>query len=763
MKPKRTIMIIGAGLMQIPAIRIAREMGLKTLVTDYNKDADGFKYADTCLVISTKDIEGTVRTAREYSRRDRVDGVITVGTDASMTVAAVANALGLPGIKYENAEAAANKLKMRKRFRKFKVPSPDFYETWDFEDAKKNSKKLGFPFVVKPSDNMGSRGVSKVSAMDQLEAAFSYAKSASPSGEVIMEEFMDGDELSIDSLVWNGKVQFTGIADRIIGLEPYFIELGHVMPSNKSAKVLAAAMDVMERGIAALGIDIGAAKGDIKLTKKGPMIGELAARLSGGFMSAYTYPYATGVNLIRAAINVALGDPPGDLKPKFNRVAFEKAIIPNPGYILGIRDMDKALRVPGVRNIFLFKKPGDVAAVPRSNVEKTGNIITVGKDRKEAFSAMEKAMNTIKVDIGPMPILTYDDIRKAAREKFNGRCCACPVCDGETCVSGVPGMGGIGNGEGFRRNHEVLDRYRIRLRYIHSTKKADTSWQLWGYPLSMPVLIAPMTGVETNMGGSMSDYEYQKYVLKAGKDSGTIAMIGGGAAPGMYVQALKALKEEKGWGIPLFKPRADQNEVISRLREAEAAGAIAVGVDIDAAAFLTFKAAGQAVSTKTQSELRELVKSVKIPFIVKGVLSVEDAEASWKAGAKAIVVSNHGGRVSDSSITGWEVLPEISRRFREKMLIFADGSVRSGADVYKALALGAHAVLIGRPVAISAIAAHAEGVEFYLKKIRQELEETMVLSDTPAIDRISGDKLFKSRGPSRRPGRAGHAGRGRRS
>jgi isopentenyl diphosphate isomerase/L-lactate dehydrogenase-like FMN-dependent dehydrogenase len=259
----------------------------------------------------------------------------------------------------------------------------------------------------------------------------------------------------------------------------------------------------------------------------------------------------------------------------------------------------------------------------------------------------------------------------------------------------------------------------------------------------------------------MSDLDYQRFVLKGGRTAGTLAMIGGGAAPGMYLQALKALKEEKGWGIPIFKPRADQGTVISRLREAEAAGAIAVGVDIDAAAFLTFKTANQPVSTKTQAELHELAKSVKLPFIVKGVLSVEDAEASFKAGARAIVVSNHGGRVSDSGATAWEVLPEIAARFRDRMLIFADGTIRSGADVFKAIALGAHAVLIGRPVAISAIAAHSEGVEFYLNKIRRELEETMVLSDTPSISRITPEKLYKSRRTVKQARRTATSGKGR--
>jgi len=297
MKQKR-LMIIGAGLLQVPVIEIAKDMGLKTIVTDYNKNAPGMLIADVPIVMSTKDIEGTVRIAKEYAKKEKIDGVITVGTDASMTVAAVANSLGLPGIKFESAECATNKIKMRARLKQFNVLCPDFSECWNLEDAYNFAKNHEFPLVIKPSDNMGARGVIKINNFSEIQKCFEHAKQFSPSGELIIEEFMDGEELSIDALIFDNRIVITGIADRIIDMEPYFIELGHILPSNLTEDKKRDAIKVFKQGIKALGITLGAAKGDIKLTSKGPMIGEIAARLSGGFMSAYTYPYATGVRLL---------------------------------------------------------------------------------------------------------------------------------------------------------------------------------------------------------------------------------------------------------------------------------------------------------------------------------------------------------------------------------------------------------------------------------------------------------------------------------
>ena len=171
MKGKR-IIIIGAGLLQVPAIQIAQEMGLYTIVFDYNKDAHGMKIADHPMIVSTRDVDGSVRAARDLSQKMEIHGVITVGTDASTTVAAVANALGLPGNRFEDAYAASNKIRMRERFKKNNVPQPNFFPVWNYEEAMEAYKHLNKPVVVKPADNMGARGVMKVSNEDDILAAY---------------------------------------------------------------------------------------------------------------------------------------------------------------------------------------------------------------------------------------------------------------------------------------------------------------------------------------------------------------------------------------------------------------------------------------------------------------------------------------------------------------------------------------------------------------------------------------------------------------
>ena len=430
-------MIIGGGLLQIPVIITAKKMGLQVIVTDYNPNAPGMKDADIPIVMSTRDIEGSVRVAKAQNELTPISAVLTVGTDASMAVAAVANALNLPGIKFEDAEAATNKIKMRMRFKQHGVPSPNFLPVWSLSDAKKAGKILKFPVVIKPSDNMGARGVMRIDNLNQISDAFKFSKGASPSGELIMEEFMEGPELSIDAIIYNNDITFTGIADRIIEYPPYFIETGHNMPSNLTRAIQADACEVMKMGIRALGITTGAAKGDIKITSKGPMIGELAARLSGGFMSAYTYPLSTGVDLMKAAIEVALGQEPGNLEPVMNRVSIERAIITNPGVVKKITGLEEAFKINGIQEIFLNVKPGDKVIQPRSNVEKAGHIIAVGESLEQAIASFEECKKVLKLEMIEASEISMETIHLAAKEKFRKICYVCKTCDGRDCPTGV--------------------------------------------------------------------------------------------------------------------------------------------------------------------------------------------------------------------------------------------------------------------------------------------------------------------------------------
>jgi len=733
-------MIIGAGPMQVPAIRIARQMGLATLVTDYNAEAPGLALADLPVVMSTKDIEGSVRIARQYAHT--LKGVITVGTDASLTVAAVAGAIGLPGIHYEAAENSTHKLKMRTVLRAAGVAVPDFGGVWTIDEARACATRIGYPVVVKPVDNMGARGVLRVDNPTALEPAFRHAKSCSTSGEVIVENFMDGPELSIDALVWESEIITAGIADRIIALPPHFIELGHTMPSRLPAETQSAALELLRRAVRALGITSGAAKGDVKVTPAGPMIGECAARLSGGWMSSHTYPLSTGYSMIRGAIEIALGRRP-EIPSLAARVAMERAVIAQPGRITRIEGIHKARRVPGVAEVILKCKIGDEVQKPASNMDKQAHVIAAADGYEDCEAVIQRAFERIRIETESEKSLTLAAVNATAANLLGRICRACRVCDGVYCAGMVPGMGGAGTGQSFMNNLRALRRHGLVQSVIHSVSRPVTGLRFLGVDLDLPVLAAPITGAVTNLGGLITEEEYAEAVTAGSAASGTIAGVGDGASADKYRVGLEAAARLQGRAIPFFKPRP-REEVLERIHAAVAAGCPAVGMDIDAAAFVTMRSRGQAVGPKSVAELRSIIKACPVPFIVKGVMNPRDAQAALKAGAKALIVGNHGGRTMDHMPGGADVLPAIARAVRGRVPVILDGGVRSGEDVLKALALGADLCMIGRPVAIAAIGGLADGVSLYWRDLREQLERAMILTGTKNVRKVDARILVQT-------------------
>ncbi|MCG8571092.1 MAG: alpha-hydroxy-acid oxidizing protein [Spirochaetes bacterium] len=739
----KTLLLIGAGIMQVPAIKIANEIGLTTVVTDYNEKAPGMSLADYPLVVSTRDCEGTVRVIKDFHQRQPIDGVLTVGTDASMTVAAVANALNLPGIKFENAEAASNKIKMRQRFKENAVPSPQFFKCWSLGDLERAVKEIGYPLVIKPSDNMGARGVMKIENPEMLEKAFLNAKNACPSGELIAEEYMKGAELSIDALVYENEIHITGVADRIIEREPYFIEMGHVMPSALDQNTLDDAIDVFKQGIRALGINMGAAKGDIKITAEGAKIGEIAARLSGGFMSAYTFPYASGVNLIQNAIDIALGYPPHNLIPTKDWVSIEHTIIPKPGIIREIQGLEEARAIPGTLNIFLNSEIGDEVVEPKSNVDKPLNFIIARATREEAWQTVNKLQETIKIITDGEKTLTWNEIRHHAREKFNRSCYACVACNGKECRGKIPGVGGIGNGEAFIRNVRDFSRIVIETTTIHEVKEAATAIEFCGTKLRIPVIAAPITGCDINLGGMMSELDYDEALVKGCKEAGIIAFVGDGAQPDLYKVGLKALAENQGWGGAIFKPRDQQSDILTRIKDSNSIPLHFVGVDVDAAVgFVTMDMMQQKIAPKSVPQLKELADAAQCPFVIKGIMSEDDALSAVQSGAEVIVVSNHGGRITQSHPSSVSVLSEIVEAVKHKVKIVLDGGIRSGEDIFKSLALGADAVMIGRPFSIAVMGGGVQGVKVLVEKYQQELQKIMLLTGSKTIADIQPESVF---------------------
>ncbi len=413
---KQSVLILGASLMQKPAILCAREEGLKVFVVDANPSSLCVPLADSFEKIDLKDREKILDYARVLKKEEGLLGIFTAGTDFSASVSYASEKLGFHSHSFESTLNASEKQRMRGCFERANLPSPRFFSAETEEDALVFAEKLGFPCVVKPTDNMGARGCRLVRNLGEAESSIKNAFKNSRGGRVIIEEYMEGPEFSIDAIVYNGTMTVTGFADRHIHYEPYFIETGHTMPSVFDEKKRLELVSVFAKAVNALGLTEGAAKADIKYTEKGPRIGEVAARLSGGYMSGWTFPYSSGLNLTAEALKIAVGRKPDVLLEKripleagFSENSFlkenpfelfevrscsvsaERAWISIPGRISTIIDVSDK-KDPFLRDFFPRGfKAGDIVDFPRNNVQKCGNSISLSDDYDEAVSSAEKS------------------------------------------------------------------------------------------------------------------------------------------------------------------------------------------------------------------------------------------------------------------------------------------------------------------------------------------------------------------------------------
>lgn len=421
--------------MQKPAILSAKELGYNVCVIDADSKAVAIPLADEFRKIDLKDKDGILAYATELKEKkgenEGLAAVFTAGTDFSASVSYVAEKLSLPAHSFQAATNASIKTQMRQCFLDANVPSPQYLRVAK-SDINETLlplvlKKMTFPLVVKPVDNMGARGCRMVRSEVEFLSAVKIAVECSRTGYAIIEEYMDGPEFSIDALVYNGTFTVTGFAIRHIYYPPYFIEVGHTMPAILDKKMHDELISVFALGAKALGLSCGVAKADIKYTKKGPMIGEIAGRLSGGYMSGWTYPYASDLNLTKQALLIACGKEPEqavqnrvpvDYTPSqlckasqkpyelfevpCKRTSAERAWISIPGtveYIENIKEYtDKAVFDTLPRATVSL---GSNVDFPRNNVEKCGNIIAVSHNHEIAMQAAEDAVSNIFITLKP--------------------------------------------------------------------------------------------------------------------------------------------------------------------------------------------------------------------------------------------------------------------------------------------------------------------------------------------------------------------------
>ena len=334
--------------------------------------------------------------------------------------------------------------------------------------------------------------------------------------------------------------------------------------------------------------------------------------------------------------------------------------------------------------------------------------------------------------------MNYSECIENARQRIGNYCKACPECNGRACRNQIPGPGAKGAGDTAIRNYDKWKEIRLNMDTIVSNRPVDTSISLFGKEFKYPFFAGPVGAVNLHYGDSLDDVAYNDILVSACADAGIAAFTGDGTNPGVMEAATDAIKNAKGRGIPTVKPR-NIDTIRDKMELVRNSGAFAVAMDIDAAGLPFLKNMTPPAGSKSVEELSEIVKAANAPFIVKGIMTVKGALKAKEAGASAIVVSNHGGRVLDQCPATAEVLEEIVKAVDGSMKIFVDGGIRSGADVLKAIALGANAVIIARPFVTAVYGGEHEGVLAYIDKIGSELKDAMAMCGAASISEITRD------------------------
>ena len=385
------LLILGSGVSQVPTIRAAKKLGITSIVLDGSSLAAFKNEADKFIVCDIKNHEAVL----EIAKKEKIKGIVCPGTDFPYTAAYVAQKLGLPGISPAVALMCQNKYLQRQVLKNvgFFVPNCVLLKTkHDFGKV----DTLNLPIVIKPVDSMAARGARVIDNYLGFYKAYKEAVSFSRTRQVIAEEFIEGMEFSIDALVFNNEVFIVGFADRHFMLYPYFIENGHTVPSILNWEAKHYICETFKNAVKSLGITMGAAKGDVKLTSKGIMIGEIAARISGGFLSGWTYPYSSGVYPHENLIRLHLGEPPVTWIEEKLGFSAERVLLSIPGKLKEVINLNNTSNYPGIKLIHLHVKPGDELHFPCNNAQRCGSVISFSKGRSDAiYRAQVAAANTI--------------------------------------------------------------------------------------------------------------------------------------------------------------------------------------------------------------------------------------------------------------------------------------------------------------------------------------------------------------------------------
>ncbi|MDT7041841.1 ATP-grasp domain-containing protein [Candidatus Nitronereus thalassa] len=406
---KRTLLVVGGGIEAVPGIQLAQSMGLHVVVSDRDADAEGAAVADDFLLTDTYDVSRTVAQAKMFCETVRpIHGVMCMGSDVPQTVAAIAQDLGLPGISRESARLATDKYAMKMKLLADGVPVPWFSLVHSLTHLQEIVLEQGLPLVIKPVDSRGARGVLRLTAEIDLAWAYQFSLSYSPSQQVLVERFLDGPQVSTETMMVDGVAHTPGFSDRNYELletyAPHIIENGGDLPSHLSPSQQELVGKVVEQAARSLGIVEGVVKGDIVVHHGQPYIIEIAARLSGGYFCTHEIPLNTGVEFVRHAIYVALGQKPKpeDLLPRYQKCVAQRYLFPSPGRVTRISDFSHWAHKPGIAFLQVRVQVGDVVGTIEHHPARAGVVIATGETREEAANRAQNVVQNIQIETIPI-------------------------------------------------------------------------------------------------------------------------------------------------------------------------------------------------------------------------------------------------------------------------------------------------------------------------------------------------------------------------
>lgn len=389
------LLIIGASILQLPAIKRAKELGFYVGVIDYNPEAIGIPFADEFFNVSTIDIDGVVKTAEKF----RPDGIMTLATDMPMrSIAAACERLGLCGISFDTAIKSTDKGEMIKAFEIAGVEHPWYFILTSSDELGSVIDKITYPCISKPVDNSGSRGVMLIHNEEELKSAVDYSAQNGRGGGVIVEEYLKGPEVSVEIIASDGEVYVLNVTDKLTTGAPHFVEMGHSQSSRLPECDVEKIKDLARRATIAVGVENGPAHAEIILTENGPKMVEIGARMGGDCITTHLVPLSTGIDMIEATIRISCGEKP-DVSPNFSKGSAIRFFDVPKGKIASIEGVEEAEKIDGIKEISFTKTVGDVIDDINSSTDRAGFVIAQSDTAENAENLCKQAIEKIKIEV----------------------------------------------------------------------------------------------------------------------------------------------------------------------------------------------------------------------------------------------------------------------------------------------------------------------------------------------------------------------------